>query len=86
MDIKTAFLNAPLQTLQESSKKKAMALEDAHGRHQEDIPPQGQEEQVEGQSEQGPEQRKRLALMLPPKLLIRLGLAKEGEVAGGEAL
>ena len=55
LDIKTAFLNAPLQTLQESSKKKAMALEDAHGRHQEETSPQLLEDWVEEQCEQGPE-------------------------------
>ena len=32
LDIKTAFLNAPLRTLQESSRQKVLALEDAHGR------------------------------------------------------
>ena len=66
-----------------------MALEDAHGRYQEQTSPQLPEDRVEEQSEQGPEgdeeapeQRNRLVLMLPPKLLIRLGLAKEGDVAG----
>ena len=86
LDIKTAFLNAPLRTLQESSRKKAIALEDAHGRPQEDHEEAGgghggQEEMtVEEQQEEDLTKRKRLVLMLPPKILVRLGLVKEGEM------
>ena len=86
MDIKTAFLNAPLRTLQESSRKKVLALEDAHGRLQEDEGGQGgghdsQEEVIpEEQQEEDLTKRKRLVLMLPPKILIRLGLVKDGEM------
>ena len=86
LDIKTAFLNAPLRTLQESSRKKNLALEDAHGRPQEDHEEagggrDGQEEMaMEEQQEEDLTKRKRLVLMLPPKILIRLGLVKDGEM------
>ena len=88
LDIKTAFLNAPLRTLDESTRRKALALEDAHGRHQDgqqpclgtDQPDQEQELGEEGEEPHPAEQRERLVLMLPPKLLVRLGLVKEGEM------
>ena len=86
LDIKTAFLNAPWQTLQESSRKKVLALEDAHGRLHEDQEGDGgghdsQEEVIpEEQQEEDLTKRKRLVLMLPPKILIRLGLVKDGEM------
>ena len=86
LDIKTAFLNAPLRTLQESSRKKVLALEDAHGRPHEDEGGDGgghdgQEEEIpEEQQEEESAKRKRLVLMLPPKILIRLGLVKDGEM------
>ena len=86
LDIKTAFLNAPLRTLQESSRKKNLALEDAHGRLQEDQEEDGGGHEgqegvtTEEQQEEDLTKRKRLALMLPPKILVRLGLVKEGEM------
>lgn len=39
LDIKTAFLNAPLRTLEESGRRRALALEDAHGRQHDDASP-----------------------------------------------
>ena len=82
LDIKTAFLNAPLRTLQESSRRKVLALEDSHGRLQENEEGDGggREGQEDCMQEDNPTKRKRLVLMLPPKILIRLGLVKEGEM------
>ena len=86
LDIKTAFLNAPLRTLEESSRRKALALEDAHGRpHEDEVGDEGghdgHEEVIpEEQQEEDLTKRKRLVLMLPSKILIRLGLVKEGEM------
>ena len=40
----------------------------------------GQEDCIPEEQEEDPTKRKRLVLMLPPKILIRLGLVKEGEM------
>lgn len=41
---------------------------------------QGQEDCLPEETNEDPTKRKRLVLMLPPKILVRLGLVKEGEM------
>ena len=72
LDVKTAFLNAPLCTVEESKRKKLLALED---RQEEGHQPMEQdvEEAVD------PNRRERLVLMQPPRILLRVGLVQEGK-------
>ena len=71
-DVKTAFLNAPLCTVEES-KKKLQALEDREEGGQQPMEPEVEEKT-------DPNRRERLVLMQPPRILIRLGLVQEGEM------
>eukprot|EP00913_Durusdinium_trenchii_P024130 g22659.t2 len=64
LDVKTAFLNAPLCTVEESKKKKLQALEDREEGGQQPME-QDVEEKVD------PNRRERLVLMQPPRILIR---------------
>ena len=73
LDVKTAFLNAPLCTVEESKKKKLQALEDREEGGQQPMEPEVEEKT-------DPNRRERLVLMQPPRILIRLGLVQEGEM------
>lgn len=65
LDVKTAFLNAPLCLVEDSKKKKLLAMEDRA--QEEDVPGK-----KEAEEEADPNRRERLVLMQPPRILVRL--------------